>query len=117
MLNANSFHFEPPIFESPKYDEDCDMLEICESIGATYNVCYKGCDIMGCDRCSIDTRQNILQQHNSQKLAEQNAKMQEKENKKSAFRSWVQLILAALLGGVFTKLLDWLFELIQQLFL
>lgn len=106
------FHYEPP-----KYDEDCDMLEICESIGATYNVCYKGCDILTCNRCSIDTKQNILQQYNAQKLAEQNAQLQRKENKKSAFRSWVQLILAALLGGVFTKLLDWLFELIQQLFL
>lgn len=106
------FYYKPP-----KYDEDCDMLEICENIGATYNICYKGAEMLTKnDRCSIDTRQNLLQQYNAQKLAEQNAKLQEKENKKSAFRSWVQLILAALLGGIFTKLLDWIFLLIQQLF-
>lgn len=110
MLDFNSSAFS---FEPPKYDEDCDMLEICENIGATYNTCYKGCDMLTNSRCSVDTKQTILQQYNAQKLAEQTAKNQDKADKKSAIRSWVQLILAALLGGIITKLLDMLFTLIQ----
>lgn len=107
-LNLSNLHYEPP-----RYDEDCDMVDICESIGATYKVCYKGCDMIGCDRCSIDTKQRILQQHKAEELAEQNAKTQSEENKKSTRRSWVQLILAAILGGIITKFLDWIFWVIQ----
>lgn len=107
-FNIGGFSIEPPV-----YDEDCDMIEICDSIGATYNICYKGAEVIGCKRCSIDTKQQILQQHRAEELAEKNLDNMEKENKKSVARSWIQLILAAILGGVMTKTLDWLFLLIQ----
>lgn len=107
-LNLGNLNIEPPL-----YDEDCDIIEICESIGATYETCYKGCNMITSERCSKETKQNILLQYNAQKLAEQNAKVQDKENKKSAVRSWIQLILAALIGGIITKAFDILFSLIH----
>lgn len=106
-FNIGGFCIEPPV-----YDEDCDMIEICDSIGATYNICYKGAGMIGCKRCSIDTKQQILQQHRAEELAKNNLDNMEKENKKSVARSWIQLILAAILGGAVTKLFDLIFSFI-----
>lgn len=106
-FNIGRFFIEPPV-----YDEDCDMIEICDSIGATYNICYKGAEMIVCKRCSVDTKQQILQQHRAEKLAEKNLENMKAESKKSAMRSWVQLVLAAILGGAVTKLFDLIFSFI-----
>lgn len=107
--DLNNFkQFNIPSFEPPVYDEDCDMVDICESIGNTYNVCYKGCEIIGCDRCSIDTRQQILQQYNTKMNAEKN----EKELRERQFsHDWKIAIFSTLVGafaGFLTSLLFWL---------
>lgn len=112
LNNLKKFNLNIPHIEPPVYDEDCDMIDICEDIGATYEVCYKGCDMIGCDRCSIDTKQQILQQHRAEELAKQNLDNMEQESQKTAIRSWIQLILAAIFGGVITKLLEWIFSFI-----
>lgn len=92
----------------PKYEKDCDMVDICENIGATYNICYKGCYITGRNRCSIETRQNILQQYNAQKTAEKN----EKELRKKQFNHDWKIAIFSTLGGAiagfFASFLFWL---------
>lgn len=94
--------------EPPKYKDDCDMIDICENIGATYDICHKGCYMAGRNRCSIETRQNILQQCNTKKAAEKN----EKELRKKQFsHDWKIAIFSTLGGavaGFLTSLLFWL---------
>ena len=58
------------IYETPMYDEDCELLKICKSLGSTYKRCYKGCSTLLYERCSVETKQDIRSQYNAQQLAE-----------------------------------------------
>lgn len=58
------------IYETPMYDEDCELLEICKKLGSTYKRCYKGCEMLLYERCSAAIKQNILSQHKTLTLAE-----------------------------------------------
>lgn len=99
-----------------KYDEDCDTIDVCKQLGRTYNLCYKGASI-GVERCSPAEQQSIIQQFNQSKLQleiqdrederlAREEKIQELRDKKAVHRSWVQLLVAAILGSLFTKLID-----------
>lgn len=101
-----------------KYHDDCDMLEICKELGATYNMCYKDANILS-ERCSPAEKQSILLQHEQnilqQKIQDREDARQAREeklqilrDKKAVRRSWVQLVAAAILGGAITKLIDFL---------
>lgn len=75
------------------HEEDCEMLDICNSIGATYSMCYKGA-IIGC-RCSSHDKQMILQQKHLldfQKKASEN----QAQNDKRSF--WLSIISGAIAG-------------------
>ncbi|MFR4501422.1 MAG: hypothetical protein ACLT45_09140 [Thomasclavelia spiroformis] len=99
-----------------KYDEDCDTIDVCKQLGRTYNLCYKGA-LIGAERCSPAEQQSIIQQFNQSKLQleiqdrederlAREEKIQELRDKKAVRRSWVQLLVAAILGILFTKLID-----------
>jgi hypothetical protein len=98
------------------YDEDCDMLEICKTLGRTYKACYKGASFN--TRCKIPDRQSIVQQLQLAKLQQstielqnkmlENQKMEEKKhdkevteqkeaNRKSRIAFWVTFGITALL--------------------
>ena len=100
------------------YDEDCDIIDICNEIGGTYNLCYKGANIFA-KRCSPAEKQSILQQYQQNKLQlelqdredarqAREEKIQILRDKKAVRRSWIQLLAAAVLGGIITKLIDML---------
>lgn len=94
--------------EPLKYRDDCDMIDICKNMGATYKICYKGSYVSEKSRCSVETKQSISQQYNAQKAAEQN----EKELRKKQFsHDWKIAIFSTLGGavaGFLTSLLFWL---------
>lgn len=92
----------------PKYEEDCDMVDICENIGATYNTCYKGCHMTKKNRCSIETKQNILQQYNAQKTVEKNEKELRKKQFSHDWKIAVFSTFGGAIAGFFTSLLFWL---------
>ena len=46
-------------YKEPKYDADCELLEVCKALGATYNICYKGA-LLSLDRCSPSQKQTML---------------------------------------------------------
>lgn len=44
-------------YKEPTYDTDCELLEVCKELGATYNVCYKGA-LLSLDRCDPSQKTN-----------------------------------------------------------
>ena len=99
-----------------KYNEDCGTINTCNQLGQTYNLCYKGAPL-GSGRCSPAEQQSIIQQFNQSKLQLEiqdredkrlalEEKIQELRDKKAVRRSWIQLLVAAILGSLFTKLID-----------
>ena len=105
-----------------RYDEDCEMIDVCRELGATYELCYKGALLIA--RCDPAEKQALLlgYQQNKQQLEIQDredARLKREEevqtlrDKKAVRRSWFQLLIAALLGGLFTKLIDLLPQIIS----
>lgn len=103
-------------YEEPTYEDDCELLELCSKLGATYNICYKGA-LLCIDRCDPALKQTLLQHEDQKqfqlKLQEerQNQLQHEEEvqllrDKKAVRLSWVQLFIAAVFGGVCSKLID-----------
>lgn len=106
----------------PTYDSDCELIDICEELGATYNLCYKGSNSLS--RCKPAQKQSILQWYEQKKLQLKiqdlederllrEEKLQSLRDKKAVRLSWIQLLVAAILGSLFTKLFD-LFPLIIE---
>ena len=109
-------------FEHGRYKDDCDMIDICEEIGATYGLCYKGALLTR--RCDPAKKQALLLGYQQNKLQleiqdREDARLKREEevqtlrDKKAVRRSWFQLLIAALLGGLFTKLIDLLPQIID----
>ena len=116
-------------YKEPKYDADCELLEVCKELGATYNVCYKGA-LLSLDRCDPSQKQTMLHDHKKWlrdleiqdredarllREEERQAKelqMLELRDRKAVRRSWIQLFAAAFLGAVITKAIDLLFLLL-----
>lgn len=106
-----------PSFQIPTHKNDCELIDICKELGATYKFCYKGANILE-QRCTPHQKQTILQGYNQKQLQ---LEIQDREDKRQAIeeetqllrdkkavrRSWFQLLIAAILGGIFTKLIDW----------
>ena len=124
-MENNFMHAQliPPRHEPPKYDNDCELLDICDELGATYKLCYKGASLI-VERCTPAQKQAILQGYEQKKLQieiqDREDKRQAAENelqllrdKQAVRRSWVQLLVAAVLGGIFAKLFDWIPMLIE----
>lgn len=77
---------------SLEYDEDCDMLDICKELGATYDFCYKGASI-AYERCSRAEKFLITRQH-EQKIKEK--------------RSWIATLInhfISLLVGILATII------------
>lgn len=116
-------------YKEPKYDADCELLEVCKELGATYNVCYKGA-LLSLDRCDPSQKQTMLHDHkkwlrdleiqdreDARLLREEERQirelqLQELRDKKAVRRSWIQLFAAAFLGAAITKVIDLLFLLL-----
>lgn len=120
-----SFRVVPPSFELPQYKNDCELIDICAELGATYKICHKGANLLS-ERCTPAQKQSILQGHNQRTLQLEiqdredkrqadEEKLQFLRDKKAVRRSWFQLLIAAILGGFFTKLIDWIPTLIDLL--
>lgn len=45
-------------FDKLNHKDDCDCLDICSSLGTTYNLCYAGASY-AVDRCSIAEKTQI----------------------------------------------------------
>ena len=98
------------------YDSDCELIHVCAELGGTYDLCYKGATFMA-ERCSPAQKQAIRQAHEQRKLDREiqdreekrllrEEKIQALRDKKAVRRSWLQLLIAAILGGVVTKIID-----------
>ena len=115
----------PPTFELPTYQYDCELIEICEKMNSTYTICYKGVSILY-KRCSPAQKQTILQGYYQGKLQleiqdweDERIKREEElqllRDKSAVSRSWIQLVAAAVLGALITKLIDWIPAIISWL--
>lgn len=116
MEDLSNFQFLN--FRMPKYEKDCDLIDICKELGATYKHCYQGADVIT-QRCDVFEKQSILQGYQQKQLQLEiqdredkrqaiEEEMQRLRDKKAVRRSWLQLLIAAVLGGVITKLFDWI---------
>ena len=50
------------MLEFPKYDYDCECLQICVALGNHFEMCYEGADMLVHRRCSVEIRQRLLQE-------------------------------------------------------
>ena len=115
----------PPVFELPTFKYDCDLIDICKKMKSTYKMCHKGASVFE-NRCSPAQKQSIRQGYLQSKLQleiqnreDERIKHEEEiqllRDKSAVRRSWIQLFVAAILGGVCTKLIDWLPAIINWL--
>lgn len=98
----------------PYRSEDCDMLEVCKKLGATYNKCFAKSNPLFSDRCSAAERQNFMIQYKELEQRKNEFKRMELQNQKDVRRSWWQLLVAAILGGAATLLGEFLFNLLRS---
>lgn len=45
----------------PIHDQDCECLKVCKKLGGVYEKCHKGSSSILHERCSIESRQLLLQ--------------------------------------------------------
>lgn len=98
------------------YKSDCELLNICNELGATYGVCYKDADILS-KRCEPAQKQAILNAYKERKLRlEIQARQEEQQlreekllllrDKQAVRRSWIQLFVAAVAGGIIAAIIN-----------
>ncbi len=115
---TNNFNIPPFEYVPPTHNEDCPLINICTQTGTIYDACHKGSAVLS-ERCSPAQQQNILQNYRQWKMQLELQSLEEKRllheqqvqelrDRQAVRRSWVQLFVAAVLGGVFAKLIDWL---------
>ena len=80
----------------PTYENDCECLNVCKSLGCTYDMCYKGENSMFDKRCSIETRKLLLQKHTHEESLKQERNERRKADKILFFISIAGLVISAI---------------------